>query len=151
MESNHMGAQAARLSVLRSAYAAASVPLGSRDAREHRASGFTGGRSLRARFKARLGSIIRPRLGAASSESPAKPVRTGGGGGGREGVSLREEGGQRTTPPPRTSWLSTRNDLGSSAGALRVTLGRPLCATSLRRAAQFLPILGARGRSSGWS
>ncbi|KAB1262838.1 hypothetical protein Cadr_000021153 [Camelus dromedarius] len=73
VESNHMGAQAARLSVLRSAYAAASVPLGSRDAREHRASGFTGGRSLRARFKARLGSIIRPRLGAASSESPAKP------------------------------------------------------------------------------
>lgn len=55
-----------------------------------------------------LGSIFRPRLGAAPSASPAKPVRTGGGGG-REAVGLRKGGGQRKPPPPLLALHSERS------------------------------------------
>lgn len=66
-----------------------------------------------------------------------------------EGGSLHQ--GRRREAGASPSLLSTRGGLGSSAWALLMTLGRPLCATSPGRAARVLPIPGARGRSSGRS
>lgn len=66
-----------------------------------------------------------------------------------EGGSLHQ--GRRRAAGASPSLLFTRGGLGSSAWALRMTLGRPLCATSPGRATRVLPIPGARGRSSGRS
>lgn len=140
VDSNHTGAQAARLSVLRSAYAAASLSLRARGARECRVPG-----SREARFGAHRGSVIRPGLGAASSASPVW-LGPGWGRRSREGRSLHQGRRRQRAPPLPALHLGMS---GSSTWALRVTLGRPPCATSRRRAAQCQPILGARGRSSG--
>lgn len=74
-------------------------------------------------------------------------ARAWGGGGGKEGVCIREGDGRERLPLPAPHLRMS----GSSTWALRVTLGRPPCSTSLGRATQVLPILGARGRSSGRS
>lgn len=99
--SNHMGAQAAWLSVLSSAGAAASLSL------RARVPGLACGRgarlsSARAGLTARLGSIIRPRLPAAVSASPVQPeAGQGGDGGGRESASRKEAGtGYERRPLP---------------------------------------------------
>lgn len=109
VEANHMGAQAARLSILRSACAAASLSLGARGAQEHRVPG-------RARFKARRGSAVRPGLGAASSASPVKPGPDWGRRK-REGGSLHQRKRQRGAPPPPGSPPGVAGQLSLGAPA----------------------------------
>lgn len=116
-------------------------------ARESRVPGFERGPPGNTGFKARLGSIIRSGLGAASAAAPEEPAPDWGRR--REGGSLHQgkEAGSGRLPLPAFH----SGGLGSSAWALRVTLGRPLRATSLGRVARVLPIPGSRGRSSGRS
>lgn len=95
VDSNHMGAQAARLSVLRSVYAAASPSLSTRGARERRVPG-----SPEAGVRAPRGSVTRTGLGAAPSASPAWLGPGWGRRSREEGACIREGGGGRRASPP---------------------------------------------------
>lgn len=104
-----MGAQAARLSVLRSAYAATSHP--APEVPRARVPGFARGPPGSTGFKARLGSIIRSGLGAA----PAKPGPDWGRRRreGRESASGKEAGSGRLPLPALHSGRSGQLSLGS--------------------------------------
>lgn len=146
VESNHIGAQAARLSVLSSAHAAASslsALLGCPGAPRPRLCARS---SQEGQIHSSPGIYYPP--GAASCIiSISSEAGSGWGRRRREGSESRKEAAADAS----FALLSTRGCLGSSAWALRMTLGRPVCAASPGRAARFLPILGARGRSSGRS
>lgn len=99
VDSNHMGAQAARLSVLRSAYAAASLSLCAE------VPGSAGSQAPRrpdselteAQLSARGWALHHQHLQCGWA-------RAGGGGAGKEGVCIREGGGSERLPSLLSTW-----------------------------------------------
>ena len=113
VESNHMGAQAARLSILSSAYAAASLSLGARGARECLVPG-----SRQGQIQSSGGSVMRRGLEAASSASPVQPGPGWGGGGRGEQEEGRKESasGKEAAASASPSLLSARGRRAAQPG-----------------------------------